>query len=457
MSVAPTPPMGWRDWNQFQGAITQDLMEAQMIAQAARSRKVWGIAAATSSLADAGYVRNGLDDAWQACHAGANNSFHDASGLPLVNLSRFPDMKAMTAKARALHLSPGFYVNNCICGEGRLPRAQSERDVAGNVAFITSLGFDAVKADGCGAASNMTRLAQLLAETGRDVLIENCHYNKLGPGEPRPKGVAPDPGRNRIWPYWRNNITGGELVCPEHTFRASGDIRNSWNSWFSNLHTLAKYADVAHPISQPDCWANADMLMIGVMETAYCPKCGPAASVAEWRSHFGAWCIASSPLMLSFDMTNATTMDAVWPFVTNVEAIAVNQAWAGHPGLMVNATRCANATASGGGGGGGSGGVDVEIWVKPMLAAKKNGKKQGKRLALFVVSQERPGPSSAVAVDIDVDIDVAALAAALALPVPGATALRDVWAHADVAGGVIGGVVKVRNLAPHDSAFYIIG
>ena len=194
-----------------------------------------------------------------------------------------------------------------------------------------------------------------------------------------------------------------------------------------------------------------------------CPKCGPAASVAEWRSHFGAWCIASSPLMLSFDMTNATTMDAVWPFVTNVEAIAVNQAWAGHPGLMVNATRCANATASGGGGGGGSGGVDVEIWVKPMLAAKKNGKKQGKRLALFVVSQERPGPgwrdspSSAVAVDIDVDIDVAALAAALALPVPGATALRDVWAHADVAGGVIGGVVKVRNLAPHDSAFYIIG
>jgi hypothetical protein len=42
--------------------------------------------------------------------------------------------------------------------------------------------------------------------------------------------------------------------------------------------------------------------------------------------------VVSSPLTLSHDVTNATVMDAVWPIIANPEAIAVNQAWAGHSG-----------------------------------------------------------------------------------------------------------------------------
>jgi len=37
-------------------------------------------------------------------------------------------------------------------------------------------------------------------------------------------------------------------------------------------------------------------------------------------------------LILSLDVTNSTIMDKVWPVISNKEALAVNQAWAGFSG-----------------------------------------------------------------------------------------------------------------------------
>ena len=53
----------------------------------------------------------GLDDAWQACGTGAGGSFHNASGYPLVNVTRFPDMKSMTDHAHALGQSTTAELN----------------------------------------------------------------------------------------------------------------------------------------------------------------------------------------------------------------------------------------------------------------------------------------------------------------------------------------------------------
>ena len=39
----------------------------------------------------------------------------------------------------------------------------------------------------------------------------------------------------------------------------------------------------------------------------------------------------SSPLTLSFDLGNATAMEAMWPIITNTMALKVSQSWAGHP------------------------------------------------------------------------------------------------------------------------------
>ena len=63
---------------------------------------------------------------------------------------------------------------------------------------------------------------------------------------------------------------------------------------------------------------------------------GNLASEIEDRSHFGAWCIVGSPLILGYDLTNQTTAERVWPIVSNVEAISINQQWAGHPALVHN-------------------------------------------------------------------------------------------------------------------------
>ena len=84
------------------------------------------------------------------------------------------------------------------------------------------------------------------------------------------------------------------------------------------------------------------MLMIGVQ--GQCPdeaatgRDGPWAdgfvqpTVTEQRTHFGLWCTLSAPLTLSMDFQNKSATDSVWHIVSNTHAIAVNQAWAGHPG-----------------------------------------------------------------------------------------------------------------------------
>ena len=58
----------------------------------------------------------------------------------------------------------------------------------------------------------------------------------------------------------------------------------------------------------------------------------PGLSYNEARSHFNAWCIVSSPLTLSHDMTNDTITDLIWPIITNTEALAVSAAYNGMSG-----------------------------------------------------------------------------------------------------------------------------
>jgi hypothetical protein len=40
-----------------------------------------------------------------------------------------------------------------------------------------------------------------------------------------------------------------------------------------------------------------------------------------------AWAIASAPLVLGFDLTNATRMELAWPTISNKRAMAVSQCW----------------------------------------------------------------------------------------------------------------------------------
>jgi hypothetical protein len=66
--------------------------------------------ASNTSLASLGYTHAGLDDFWQACGTGVNGSFHDYAGNPLINLTRFPNMTAMTAHGHQRGLQVGWCV-----------------------------------------------------------------------------------------------------------------------------------------------------------------------------------------------------------------------------------------------------------------------------------------------------------------------------------------------------------
>lgn len=279
--------MGWRSWNLYGQNVNQSLVQSVMDGIVSKKRKVDGV---PTSLCDLGYCDVGLDDNWQDCHAGQKYRYHDDSGIPVINRERFPDMIAMTSHAHKLNLTAGWYLNNCICSEGTATDEMYQSDVAA----LTLFGFDAVKLDGCGRQMDLDKWAELFNHTGRRIMIENCHWG----------GTVP----NATW-------------CPWNFFRTSGDIRASYGSMVGNLLTTVQWAQ--KNLSKPGCWAYPDMLEVG---------CHGGLSFFEARSHFSAWSIVSSPLVLSMDVNDDAVMDQVWEIVSNKEIIAVNQAWAGHSG-----------------------------------------------------------------------------------------------------------------------------
>jgi alpha-galactosidase len=155
-SLGLTPPRGVRTWNSVRSLINQTFLQSQ----------VDGLFAATSnapSLFSAGYTDVGIDDAWEACGAGVNGSYHDAAGEPLVDLDRFPDLRSLTGYARSAGATMSWYGNACGCVEGEkaLSEAHYEQDARAAVAY----GFAGIKIDGCGNEPNMTAWAAALNAT----------------------------------------------------------------------------------------------------------------------------------------------------------------------------------------------------------------------------------------------------------------------------------------------------
>lgn len=281
--------MGWSSWYAFGPTVSQEKLEATYLRLTDRNL----IPGLNRSLRDAGYVFANVDDGWQACHAGANGSFHSADGWPLLDKEKFPDVGAMTQKARDAGLKPGFYFNNYICGEGvpygGVGGAAYLRNMRGNVAFLAKHGFGYVKVDSGGVYNDLDLWHRLLSEAGRDdMVLENCHQGHLEP--------------NASW-------------CPYSLFRTSGDLH------VVGLDVELMATANALKLSRPGCWAYPDTLDPG--------------SEAAVRSQFSAYAAMSAPLVLSFDVLKDEKLLPIFGLLTNEEVIAVNQRWAGSPGRLV--------------------------------------------------------------------------------------------------------------------------
>lgn len=256
-----------------------------------------------------------------------------------------------------------------------------------------------VKFDSCSQFHNLTRWAELINETGHPVLIENCHQGAYTPGmgqwqgylksgvnyshflgmffgmgsatvvpnvsfdacrskcdalgkgcggfcfksrDPVPRGMIEQCYiQARAVPNHMDmsntNFCDGSSSpsdCPYNLYRVSGDISASWRAMLANLeYTLPFLGEGGvHPPypqdhtirSRPGGWSYPDMLEVGNL-----------ANATEDRSHFAAWAIISSPLILSFNLTDPRRMDRSWPIISNRAIIEVNQRWAGDPGRRI--------------------------------------------------------------------------------------------------------------------------
>jgi alpha-galactosidase len=389
--------MGWRSWNCYHLDVSDKKIRAVVDAVSAKDRKVDGIA---TSLLDLGYDRVGVDDGWQACGAGYKESFHGKDGTPLVNKSIFPDLKDLVTYGHARKVKMGWYNNNCHCmDEGKL-RSETvfgEEAYKKDIEMLIDAGFDGVKIDNCGDedGSGFAGRVKYLKESGHVLMVENANQGDKrhqGPGGPHgpPRGDPVD----QSW-------------CPMNMFRTGGDIGASFHSAMQKLNRTRPYQDLKAPVSRPGCWAYPDMLEVGNIK-----------SFVESRSHFGGWCVVSAPLILGLDVTNSKLVDSVWDIISNHEAIAINQAWAGHPGRLVYETSEDQSGQRGA----------YQVWAKRMP--------EGGQAALII----NTGVST-----VDVSIKLADLG------LEGPCSMRDVWAHRDLGRATT--LWEVTGLKKHDSAF----
>jgi len=351
--MALTPPLTWRSWNQFGWYINEDVILRAAAGLIDTQRPIKNMPVG-SSLKDLGYDEVGMDEGWTACPAspdmhGRDPNYDPRANMPRQNVSKpfdignnrtsmfhrlnadgttspvvdelaFPDMKGLVDRIHAKGLRAGWYLNDCLSFCLSLDDGcPAEQCIPGDVKAWHEYGFDSLKIDGCSAQRDTRMWAELINKTGTRVRLENCN-NGPKPSKPIAEGGCP---------YY-------------HQFRTGHDIVNSYDSWIGNAQEVAEYATTGR--HGPGCWAYPDMQMVGVQgqtpDESTTGRYGPwdggfvQPTITEQRTHFGLWCVLSAPITLSIDFSNESAVDSVWHIITNIHALAVNQAWVGHPGTV---------------------------------------------------------------------------------------------------------------------------
>ena len=292
------PLMGWSSWNTFGVDISESI-----ILDVAR-------AMATNGLKAVGYRYVNIDDGFFAGH--------DANGRLRFHPLRFPNgMKATVDGIHALGLKAGIYsdAGADTCGSMWAGSGTGGKDAAGVGSGLyghdaadcqlhfNELGFDFIKVDYCGGKKlslderkRYSEIAQAIRATGRtDVRLNICRWAYPG--------------------TWVSEIAD--------SWRTTADIRANWKSVRTligeNLY-LSAYASPGH-------YNDMDMLEVGQrtgeVRSIFGNHGDTGLTEDEEVTHFGMWCMLSSPLLIGCD-TRAIppfTMD----LITNPHLLAMNQ------------------------------------------------------------------------------------------------------------------------------------
>ncbi len=284
LTAQDLPTMGWSSWNTFQLNINESVIKGQ----AAAMKK--------TGLLKAGYNHINIDDGY---FGGRNKQ----TGELLIHPTRFPNGLIPVVKyIHALGMRAGIYSDG---GKNTCGNYHGNDTIAHDVGlygydqrdcdfFFKECGFDFIKVDFCGGVSyhnsehldldaetRYRAIAAAIANTGRtDVRMNVCRWDYPG--------------------NWVQEVAT--------SWRTTGDINASWGSVKDiikqNLY-LSAYCYGGH-------YNDMDMLEVG-----------RGLSKEEDRTHFGMWCIMSSPLLIGCDISKINNETLV--LLKNEDLIALNQ------------------------------------------------------------------------------------------------------------------------------------
>lgn len=277
-NVIDPPIMGWSSWNTYRVNINEELIKKQTDAMVDKGFK------------DVGYQFINIDDGFFG--------WRDEKGVLHTHPQRFPNgIKVLADYIHSKGLKAGIYseagANTCGSlwdadkngiGVGLYGYERQDADL-----FFNQWGFDFIKIDYCGAGQQLA-----LDEKERYTEIVNAIR------EVSPRNISLNVCR---WAYpgtWVKDLA--------RSWRISGDIAPNWGSVkhiISKNMYLSGFAGGGH-------YNDMDMLEIG-----------RGMSAVEEETHFGMWCIMSSPLLIGCDMT--TIPEFSMNLLKNPELISLNQ------------------------------------------------------------------------------------------------------------------------------------
>lgn len=271
-----TPTMGWSSWNTFSVNISEDIIKGQADALVSQGLK------------DVGYQYINIDDGFQYGRT--------AEGKVRIHPQRFPNgLRVVRDYIHSKGLKAGIYsdAGDCTCGSisngdtrntnvGFYGYEQIDADF-----YFKELEFDFIKVDYCGGnhaglneKEQYTAIHDAIVNTGKNVRYNLCRWAYPG--------------------TWCHDIST--------SWRTTGDIYNGWASVKGILDENLYMSAYCYG----GCYNDMDMLEVGRSMTE-----------EEDKTHFGMWCIMSSPLLIGCNMANIK--EQALTLLKNRELIALNQ------------------------------------------------------------------------------------------------------------------------------------
>ena len=277
------PTMGWSSWNAFGHRINEEIIRSQADALVSKGLK------------DAGFVYVNIDDgAWCG---------RDSEGHLVIHPTRFPNgLKPLIDHIHDSGLKAGTYSdaghNTCASFWGGdrdgIGTGLYEHDEEDAGFMFGELGFDFIKVDFCGGDGPQNSEHLELDERERYTAISNAI-----------KATGRTDVRYNVC-RWAYPGTWVEEVAT--SWRMSQDIYLGWESVKDIIHQnlyLSAYATKGR-------FNDMDMLEVGRGMTD-----------EEDKTHFGMWCMMSSPLLIGCDLREID--DKAVALLSNPELIALNQ------------------------------------------------------------------------------------------------------------------------------------